>query len=470
MEEESLNNKTIMKISTFNSLTIKEHIINKILLLRNTNNLVCSYGEDCQVEIFSLNFDELGNNEKYKSLQIILDPHYYSIEYILETKPNSNNKNYLLVCSDMIHVFYLYNNDKKSILLQSINEFSYRFIYQVIELRNGNLISYSNEYKISVFSNLLIENNDYVDDINDLIKNNNYKKEIYELEKDKINKKNEIILYLLELFPNKFAYCYKIDDGEFTRFLNNDPQEGEEQENENEEGDEIDDEDINNKNDNYIYIKFMDKKYDIITELEICKVNKDIYNMFQYNENLMVFINTSFLSLIDLKYYEIVSKIQTNRINFAYFFASYLIKQNFINYLFLRVKSLEETLSSESENNSENENNEEEDDNSNNNDLSQEDNDNISMEGNNIIEEYGDDEVENNINFYDLNNLKYGIKRIKCINNNDQEINLNEYISSENLLEISIISDNKNKNISYLTILNKDLSISFSKIKINIEN
>ena len=331
MEEESLNNKTIIKINTFKSLKIKDHIINKILLLKNTHNLVCSYGEDCQVEIFSLNFDELGNNEKYESLQIILDPHYYSIEYLLETKPNSNNKNYLLICSDMIHVFYLYNNDKKSILLQSINEFNYRFIYQVIELRNGNLISYSNEYKISLFYNLLIENNDYMDDLNNLNKKKNYKKEIYELEIDKINKKNEIILYLLELFPNKFAYCYKIDDGEFTRFLNNDLQEEEEQEqekeNENEEKEENDDKDMNNKDENYIYIKFMDKEYNIINELEISKVNKDIYNMFQYNENLMVFINSSFLSLIDLKYYEIVSKIQTNRIIYAYFFTNYLNKK-----------------------------------------------------------------------------------------------------------------------------------------------
>ena len=35
----------------------------------------------------------------------------------------------------MIHVFYLYDNDTKSNLLYSINEFNYRYIYQTIELR-----------------------------------------------------------------------------------------------------------------------------------------------------------------------------------------------------------------------------------------------------------------------------------------------------------------------------------------------
>ena len=175
-------------------LNIKDHTINKILLLKITNNLVCSYGEDCQIEIFSLEFDTETLNT-YKSLQKILDPHYYSIEYLYETNINSNNKNYLLICSDMIHVFYLYDNDTKSILLQSINEFNYRYINQVIELSNANLLSFSNEYKISSFKNLLIENDEYFDDKKYIKKNN--KKEIYELDKDKINKNNEIILYLL---------------------------------------------------------------------------------------------------------------------------------------------------------------------------------------------------------------------------------------------------------------------------------
>ena len=111
----------IMKIKSFSSINKTTHMINKILLLNNTHNIVCSYGEECQAEIFSLNFDNKFKLNEYCSLQKIIDPHYYSIEYLFETKKNSNNENYLLICSDMIHIFYLYDNDTKYNLLQSIN-------------------------------------------------------------------------------------------------------------------------------------------------------------------------------------------------------------------------------------------------------------------------------------------------------------------------------------------------------------
>ena len=436
-----------MKENSFRSLNIKDHPINKILLLRNTHNLVCSYGEECQVEIFSLNFENLEKKQKYNSLQIILDPNYNSIEYLLETKINSNNKNYLLLCSDMIHVFYLYNNDTKSILLQSINEFNFRFIYQVIELRNGNLISYSNEYNISIFNNLLIENNDHIDDIDYLNKNKDYGKEIYELTQDKINKKNEIILYLLELYPNRFSYCYKKDDGEFTRFLTNNMSEEEESE-ENED---------DSRNDDYIFIKFIDEEYNIIKEMKVSEVNKDIYNMFQYNENLMVFINRNYLMIIDLKYYEVISRIKTDRIFFSYFFSNTLIKNNFINYLLLITNDIDESISSEDENENNNNQSNEEDENSNNiNGLNSENNSNSSFE-----------EDKNKINFFAMRNLIDGIKIINCFNIHDKKIEINNIINPENVIEVSIINDSKNKNLYYFALLNKDFSILFSNLKIN---
>ena len=464
-------------------LNIKDHTINKILLLKITNNLVCSYGEDCQIEIFSLEFDTETLNT-YKSLQKILDPHYYSIEYLYETNINSNNKNYLLICSDMIHVFYLYDNDTKSILLQSINEFNYRYINQVIELRNGNLISYSNEYKISVFQNLLIENDEYFDDLN-IIKNNN-RKEIYLLDKDKINKKNEIILYLLELYPNKFAYCYKIDDGEFTRFLNNNMEEENEEEDEEEEINEIEEEDENNNNykkrknrnmnnnsDNYIYLKFLDKEYNFISELEISKVNKDIFNMFQYNENIMVFIKHYYLTLIDLNHYEIITKIKTGRISFSYFFTNNILNNNFINYLILRSINLEESLTS-SDNDSNNSNDNDNDNNNDNNIINY--NDNNMQEDNNSINSNEDNNIsdgenykifeQNEICFYDLKNLIYGIKKIKIIDNKNKEIILDNCVNPDDIIDISITPDNKNKNYYYLSILLIDYNIWTSKFKI----
>ena len=60
-------NSNSMNIESFASISIKEHNINKILLLNNTHNLVCSYGEDCQVEIFSLNFQNTNGIGQYHS-------------------------------------------------------------------------------------------------------------------------------------------------------------------------------------------------------------------------------------------------------------------------------------------------------------------------------------------------------------------------------------------------------------------
>ena len=480
-------------MNTISQITIKEHKINKILLLNTTHNLVCSYGEECEVEIFSLEFEESknknknknNNKNKYISLQTILDPHYYSIEYILETKINSNNRNYLLICSDMIHVFYLYDNDTKSILLQSINEFNYRYINQVIELSNANLLSFSNEYKISSFKNLFIENDEYFDDKKYIKKNN--KKEIYELDKDKINKNNEIILYLLELYPNKYAYCYKIDDGEFA-FLNNNTEEENEDEEENENGDENENgeeeenEDNKNRNknininsDNFIYIKFIDNEYFFISELPICKVNKDFFNMFQYNENIMVFINNTYLTLIDLNYFEIIAKIKTGKISFAYFFTNIILNNNYINYLILRTNNVEESLTSSSDNDDDNSNNDSNNvsnNDSNNDNAMNEDNENNSIDNNdgynNISNESNNFifEENNNIYFNDLSKLIYGIKQIKIFDNQNKEIDLKKYVNPDDIIDISITPDNKKKNHYYLSIFLKDSSILYFHFKI----
>ena len=107
------------------SLSVKE--INKILLLHYTNNLVCSNGE--KVEIFeNILIEEKSKQKTLKQIQEIIDPNFNEIEFLYETKRNSNNKNYLLLCSDMIHIYYLFQNDKKSMLLQSINQFDFQYI------------------------------------------------------------------------------------------------------------------------------------------------------------------------------------------------------------------------------------------------------------------------------------------------------------------------------------------------------
>ena len=456
MEKKYHPNNNIMKINDFSSLNLNnKNVVNKILLLNSTHNLVCSFGE--KAEIFSLNFEKKQENKdikKVNSLQEILDPHFYSIEYLLETKQNSNNKNYLLLCSDMIHVFFLYDNDTKSNLLHSVNEFNFRYIYQVIELRNGNLISYSNEYKISVFSNLLIKNEEIVE-TKDYIK---YKKEIYELEENKLNKDNETIMYILELYPDKFVYCYRIDYGEFTPPHNDNDDNENDDNNDNDNDNEIKDEkNINNNNQDYIYIKFMNKKYNIITEMIIAEITKDVYSMFQYSENIMAVINTSYLTLIDLNHYEIISKIKTNLINLSYFFSNTYIKNNYINYLVLIVNNLKDssTENDESENKNDNENNE---NNNNEHDGSFSNDDNFL--------DFISEEEEYIINFYDLTNLVYGLKLIKIFDINNTEINLNELLSPDNILEISITNDNSDKNSFYLCIYNKKLEIIYTKFKI----
>ena len=451
------NVNPIMKIKNFSSINKINHMINKILLLNITHNIVCSYGEECEVEIFSLNFDNKNDANIYCSLQKIIDPHYYSIEYLFETKKNSNNENYLLICSDMIHIFYLYDNDTKYNLLQSINEFNYRFIYQVIELNNGNLVAYSNEYKISVFSNLLIENDEYI--CKDKIINE--KKEIYELDLNKINKSNERILYLLELFPDKFAYCYKIDDGEFTRFLNSND---EEKDDESIEGKNKED-DLNVNSDEFIYIKFMNREFEEIAEMEICKVNKEFFNMFQYNENSMVFINRSFLSVINLDYFEVVTVIETNIIDMAYFFPKNLSNNNFINYLILRTNNSKEDESISSNDNNDDNNNNNDDNHISGNENEDNNNNSIDDDENNIInDEESGEEKEDEICFYDLNDLFYGIKKYKTYSRNNKEVNLNEYFIPNKILDISVINDYKEKNTFYFSTFNKDLSISFSKV------
>ena len=151
-----LNYKNKIKINEIIKISESSKEISIVLLLHNSHNLICSYGE--KIEIFESFFTKEYKSSKknrFKIIQNIIEPNFNNIEYLYETKINQNNKNYLLICSDMIHVYYLYENDKKSILLQSINQFAFQFIIQIIEKRNGDLISISNEYKISTFNNRL---------------------------------------------------------------------------------------------------------------------------------------------------------------------------------------------------------------------------------------------------------------------------------------------------------------------------
>ena len=336
MENINKNKKKIELEECIQISEIKKEI-NKIILLYNTHNLVCSYEES--VEIFRLN-----SQEKLDSLQKIIDPNFNTIEFLYETKENPNNKNYLLICSDMIHVFYLYDNDKKSILLQSINNFNYQYINQVSEKINGNVISLSNEYKISIFNNILISNDEIIDYnyIFDKGKNfiEKYKEEIYELEYDEINKKNEKIFSVIELFPDKLVYSFYIDNEDYF----GDYEEKEEKEEK---------ENINNNDEDLIYIKFLDNEYNEIKELLICEYDDGYKNMFQLNEMFMVFINDNYLFIIYLKYYEVIIKIKSNNIEISNFFQNE--KNNFFNYLFLGVSSYCHELSN-SENSDELEN------------------------------------------------------------------------------------------------------------------
>ena len=332
----STNNESKIKIKEITIISNPKKEINKILLLQYTNNLICSYEET--IEIFQLNYNKGNNNEtieeldykKLNSIQKIIDPNFNCIEFLYETKQNLNNKNYLLICSDMIHVYYLYDKDKKSILLQSINQFGYQYINQVIEKIDGKIISLSNEYKISVFNNNLIKNDEIID-YNFLFNKGDiyiekFREEIYELNMDKLNKDNEKIYSIIELFPDKLAYIFRIENDDEIIEINN-----------------INNNDninINDIDDEFIYVKFLDKDYNYIKELKICENDGNIYDIFQINERIMIVINDSYINLIDLKYYEIISKILIEKINNVFSFQKNtdFLHNNFINYLFLGEK------------------------------------------------------------------------------------------------------------------------------------
>ena len=300
--------------------------INKILLLYNTHNLVCSYEET--LEIFQLNTKE----KKLNSLQKILDPNFNTIEFLYETKENANNKNYLLICSDMIHIFYLYDNDKKSILLQSINNFDYQYVNQVYEKINGNIITLSNEYKISLFNNILITNDEIIDYNYIFNKGENfiekYREEIYELDIDKLNKINEKIFSVIELFNNKLAYAFYINNEDYFGDYQNEEEE----------------ENINDNDEGFIFVKFLDEEYNEIKELLISEYEDGFNNMFQLSEMVMALINDNYIFIINLKYYEVIIKLKANDIKFSYHFDNN--KNNFFNYLFL---AKEEKLSNNNE-------------------------------------------------------------------------------------------------------------------------
>ena len=134
----------------------------------------------------------------------------------------------------------------------------------------------SNEYKISIFKNNLIENDEIID-YNYIFNKGDtfvetFRDEIYELEKDKLNKDNEKVYYILEIFPDKLAYAFRIENNEFVNEI-------------------IDNININNVNDeDFIYIKFLDNNFNKIKELKICNIDDNFHEMFQYNEKIMVFI------------------------------------------------------------------------------------------------------------------------------------------------------------------------------------
>ena len=394
--------KNAIKIEDINRISELPEEINKILLLHYTHHLICSLGEE--IEIFDMNFNqkEKSLQNKLNSLQKIVDPNFNTIEFLYETKQNINNKNYLLICSDMIHVYYLYDNDKKSILLQSINQFDFQYINQVIEKRNGDLISVSNEYKLSVFNNNLVKNDEIIDYEYVLNKGDNfikeYREEIYELELDKLNKDNEKIYSVLELFPDKLAYIYEIIDDDYFDDLktkNN----------------------LNNNDSGYSYIKFLDKNYDQIKEFEIDDSEDNYYEMFQFNERVMIFINENYLNLIDLKYFEVVAKIKTNKINFSYSFQKNYdySKNNFFNYLLLSVKEVESDEET---------------------DINSSLNENIKM----------------NIN--DLTNIiKDGIQNEFILEyKNRKKVDLSSLLNSIKILELSISGDKDNENLYYCSI------------------
>ena len=401
-------NKIIIDELTIISESTKD--INKILLLRKTHNLVCSYGES--ISIFNLDSTNNSKQKKLKLLQKILDPNYNTIEFLYETKPNSNNENYLLLCSDMIHVFYLYENDKKSILLQSINQFGYQYIDQIFEKSNGKIISLCNEYKISVFNNNLIESDEIID-YNYIINKGEsfiekYREEIYELEKNKLNKDNEKIYSVIEISPDKLAYSFRINDD-----------------------DSFDDNGMNENNnsidDDYIYIKFMDGNYQEIEELKMCEYDDNFFEMFQLNEKLMAFINDKYINFIDLKYYEVVTKIKTNKINFSFSFQENLnfSRNNFFNYLLLGTEI-----------------------------MSQPSLEHLCLNGDSDSEDsYEFEEIK--LNFYDLKNIIYdGIPKNFEYELKGKKIDLNILLNISKILELSITGDNDDNNKYHCVIHN----------------
>ena len=404
--------------------------INKILLLYNTHNLVCSYEET--TEIFQLNLKE----KKLNSLQKILDPNFNTIEFLYETKENANNKNYLLICSDMIHIFYLYDNDKKSILLQSINNFNYQYVNQVYEKINGNIITLSNEYKISLFNNILITNDEIIDYNYIFNKGENfiekYREEIYELDIDKLNKINEKIFSVIELFNNKLAYAFYINNEDYFGDYQNEEEE----------------ENINDNDEGFIFVKFLDEEYNEIKELLISEYEDGFNNMFQLSEMVMALINDNYIFIINLKYYEVIIKLKANDIKFSYHFDNN--KNNFFNYLFL---AKEEKLSNHNEiinNCSDSENGDEQDN--------------------------DDNHYKNmkfNFNIYDLNTLNNIGIPIKL------EIEYKEFynilLNISKILEMSIIGDKNNNNIFHCVMhnisennkINEGLNLIFLKFEIH---
>ena len=438
MESNIIKNR--INIENISSISPESQQINNILLLHNTHNLVCSYGDEAKITIYLLNFDIKSNlnQKKYDILQNILDPNFYSIEFLYETKPNPFNKNYLLLCSDMIHVFYLYDNDKKSILLQSINNFNFQYINQVIETTNGKIISVSNEYKISVFNNNLISTEEIID-YSLLFKLEEkalkeFKEEIYELEKNKINKNNEKIEFVLELFPDKLAYLFYInnEDNEF-----NDIEEEEEEENDNRIN-------VSVIKEGYFYIKFLDKDYNKISELKICENEDNYYRMFQLDINIMIFIDENYINLIDINYYEVVSKIII-KTDFSFYFQknSDFLTNNFICYLLLGTFY------------------------SNNLEYNDEDNSNNSSDI--------DNETNLDIKFYDLKNIINTCSLDKYeIEYKNKTVNFRDILNIYKIIDISIIGNKDNIDEYYCAIFNlsKDsksnnvLKINFFKMKI----
>ena len=404
--------------------------INKILLLYNTHNLVCSYEET--TEIFQLNLKE----KKLNSLQKILDPNFNTIEFLYETKENANNKNYLLICSDMIHIFYLYDNDKKSILLQSINNFNYQYVNQVYEKINGNIITLSNEYKISLFNNILITNDEIIDYNYIFNKGENfiekYREEIYELDIDKLNKINEKIFSVIELFNNKLAYAFYINNEDYFGDYQNEEEE----------------ENINDNDEGFIYVKFFDEEYNEIKELLISEYDDGFNNMFQLSEMVMALINDNYIFIINLKYYEVIIKLKANDIKFSYNFDNN--KNNFFNYLFL---AKEEKLS-------------------NNNEII-----------NNCSDSENGDEQDNDDNLYKNMKFNFNIYDLKTLNNIGIPIKLeieykeffNILLNISKILEMSIIGDKNNNNIFHCVMhnisennkINEGLNLIFLKFEIH---